>query len=280
MNIPEYWAKATEVVSQNRGRTLDLSAWGWSSEGQAEAEAHARRRLSTMIEKVEAGEELARGYGYGNRPLREEIVEILDTTEDGAAVVTRNVYGCLVLNAQSALFLDVDLPKRTLADRLRGLLGRAGSSPEARVLDRLEELLRQVRGASFRIYRTAAGFRVLGTDPAFPQGDRTATELLADPVVDSAYAKLCGVQQSYRARLTPKPWRCGCERPPARFPFASESERVRHSGWLEEYERASAAKATCALVREVGWGRVSSEIAAVLELHDRTTRVGSDLPLA
>ena len=280
MNIPPYWAKARAEVSQNWGRKSDLCAWGWSAEGQAQAEDHARRRLSSLLARIEAGERLPRGYGYGNRPLREEIVDRIDAASGGTAVVTRNAYGCLVLNTENVLFLDIDIPRRSATGLLRSLLGGAKPSPEEKILAQLKDLLRQVGNASFRIYRTAAGYRVLATDPTYAQGDRTVLSLLAHPLVDRAYAKLCEVQQSFRARLTPKPWRCGCERPPSRFPFHDESDQIKYNEWLADYDHAAATHSTCALVEEVGWGRVGSEIAPLLALHDRIARVDSGLPLA
>jgi hypothetical protein len=281
MNIPRYWARASAEVPQGKGKPLALSACGWSLEGQMAAEAHARERLAAVVARVQAGEPLPQGYGYGDRPVREEIVqEVGSRSGDGPAVITRNSYGALVLNATKALFLDVDIPARTFGERIRRLFGSAEPSPEERVKARLKDVLQQVSHASFRLYRTAAGFRVLATDPEFPLGDQTVAGLLADPIVDRAYARLCEVQKSYRARLTPKPWRCGCKRPPHRFPFASDSDRRAFDLWVKAYERAAATRATCALLEEIGSGRLHRDVAPLLAIHDDVAKVSSGLPLA
>src|SRR5712692_10909752 len=80
-----------------------------------------------------------------------------------SAVVTRNGYGSLVLNADRAMFVDVDLPRASFASRFGAWLGVARHRPEAETLARLKTVLASVSGSSFRIYRTAAGFRVLAT---------------------------------------------------------------------------------------------------------------------
>lgn len=279
MEIPAYWVKASTEESPGSPLPSKYSAWGWSSRNRAAAEEHANRRLASFVARIEAGEKLPRGYAYGNRPLREEILQEL-STGNGAAIVSRNAYGSLVLNTEDALFLDIDIPTQSLIDRIRGFFGKRRPSREVQLLTQVREVLQGVAGASFRVYRTAAGIRVLGTDRTYPQGDQVAADLLSHSLVDRAYARLCEVQKSYRARLTPKPWRCGCDRPRVRFPYGNDSEQASFDQWLAVYEEASASRATCTLIEEVGWGRVSSEIAPIVELHDRATRIDSALPLA
>ena len=279
MNIPSFWAKASTEVFPDSSQFSSISAWGWSSRDLPAASDHARKRLAALVARIEAGEDLPRGYLYGNRPLREERLREI-ATGNGAAVITRNAYGSQILNTEDALFLDIDFPATTFAERLRRLFGKKRPSREAEVLSQVRELLLGVSGASFRVYRTAAGIRVLGTDRTYPQSCRTAAQLLAHPLVDPAYAKLCEVKKSYRARLTPKPWRCGCDTTDVRFPFETDRERSRFDQWLATYEEASANHATCTLIEEVGRGQVASELAPLVELHDHATRIDSGLPLA
>jgi hypothetical protein len=87
--------------------------------------------------------------------------------DEVVGIVTRNSYGSLVLNAARALFVDVDLPQESLGARLGAWLGMTRHRPEAETLARLKAVLACAGGSSFRIYRTAAGFRVLATDPVF-----------------------------------------------------------------------------------------------------------------
>ncbi len=60
----------------------------------------------------------------------------------------------------------------------------------------------------WRIYRTRAGLRLLAThalfDPETAAADGVFDALGADPL----YRQLCKTQKCFRARLTPKYWRC------------------------------------------------------------------------
>jgi hypothetical protein len=131
-----------------------------------------------------------------------------------------------------------------------------------------------------RVYRTRAGYRYLVTHHVFDPTGAPAHDAMAVLGVDEKYRALCRVQQSFRARLTPKPWRIGLAAPKPRWPFASAEEEAEMNAWLEEYARASAGHAVCELVEELGSGVVHAEVAPVLALHDEMTGVGSGLPLA
>ena len=74
MKIPKYWASRVQVVTQDDGPDLRLASWQWSDASIEEAQQRADLRLASLALKVAAGEELNR-YGYGERPLREEITQ-------------------------------------------------------------------------------------------------------------------------------------------------------------------------------------------------------------
>jgi hypothetical protein len=62
----------------------------------------AADRLAALFEADNLPDEK---YGYGNRPMREPVTkEIRNAAGELAAAVTRNSYGCHVLNASGALF--------------------------------------------------------------------------------------------------------------------------------------------------------------------------------
>ena len=282
MNIPRFWAPARGEAKRGR-TTLELIAWGWSDASRAEAEAKAREGLGRMLARVLRGEELPRGYGYGSRPLREEILdELRGDAGELAGVVTRNAYGAKVLNAAHALFIDVDLPVAPRAGLLQRWLGRGAAQPDPAeaAQARLREVLRAQPGPSFRLYRTAAGFRVLATDPLYEPGDPAARALLERAGADPAFVRLCGAQRSFRARLTPKPWRCGRPLPPGRYPREDPRTSAAFAAWLRDYEAASASRATCAYLETVGRERVHPELAPLLRLHDEATGASSGRPLA
>jgi hypothetical protein len=280
VNIPRFWAPARGEARRGR-TTLALLCWGWSNESRAEAEARARETLGRLVERVLRGEDPPRGYGYGTRPLREEIAQEL-RGDDGelAGVVTRNAYGALVLNAARALFIDVDLPPVRRAGLFRRWFGPSEPDPAEGVLARLRDTLRAQPGVSFRVYRTAAGFRVLATDPPFEPGDAASRALLEKAGADPAFVRLCGLQQSFRARLTPKPWRCGRPLPPNRYPREDADAAARFARWLADYEAASASYATCRFLECVGRERVDPALAPLLRLHDERSGASSGRPLA
>ena len=83
--------------------------FGWSDASQADAQANADARAAAVLERVLAGESLARRErkvpfnGADGLPIREEIV-----ARNGDVVITCNSYGARCLNSPNALFADVD----------------------------------------------------------------------------------------------------------------------------------------------------------------------------
>ena len=276
MQIPRHWARVKGATEDPSGKPYALSVWGWSANSKAEAAQVAERRLAEARARIGRGAPRHEAYFYGKTPLREEIVRAIGG--DGSAVVTRNRYGALVLNAARVPFIDVDLPESGGLG-LRALFGKR-PDPAAAVLDRVREACARARGASFRIYRTAAGFRVLATDLTLDPQSARAEELLAGFGADPFFTKLCKLQASFRARLTPKPWRCGCLSPSTPYPREDAGAQRKHEAWRSEYEAAIRSKATCSLVESVGFGRTSEEARAIVDEHDRVCRVGETLPLA
>lgn len=122
MLIPRCWAKADGEYKAPDNRQFKFSVWGWGAD-DASAKREAASRLQRLLERVRRGDQLNRAYGYGNRPLREEILQILG---DGApmeptAILTRNRYGAVVLNTARLMFLDVDIPAEGMFKHLRRL---------------------------------------------------------------------------------------------------------------------------------------------------------------
>jgi hypothetical protein len=207
-------------------------------------------------------------YGYADRPLREPVLrEIRDSAGEISAVVTRNSYGCHVLNTVQAMFVDVDLPE--------GAESLADAS-----IAKADAWARRQPGWGWRVYRTQAGLRLLATHQLFHPEDPTCQEVFQATGCDPLYQKLCQTQRCFRARLTPKPWRCELPNPPSRWPFDDARDEKRYSQWDARYQSACAAWATCQLVKTVGSGEIHEAIAPLIALHDDVSRVRSNLPLA
>ena len=280
MRIPRYWARAEEQAPPNYEGVRRVTMWGWSDDSQVDAERDARQRLTELLDRLRQGLGFPKGYAYGTRALREEILEELrDRSGTIDTLLTRNSYGSVVLNAGQVLFVDIDVPWPTTGQRLARLFGSQKPTPEAATLTRIRDVLRNDRDGSYRIYRTAAGFRVLATDPLFTPASPTAEHLMKALDADPAFIQLCRVQESFRARLTPKPWRCGQPNPPSSFPRDADDQAA-FARWRDAYDRAAESKATCRFVEAIGWGGTHPDAVKIVDVHDRTTKAATALPLA
>lgn len=108
MLIPYFWAEA-RLQNKLPKRQITVRRWGWSDSSQEDAQALADQRAQEAMERIVSGEELRRrepkaAYDCADGvPIREEVV-----SRHGNAVITRNSYGCLCLNAPNVFFADVD----------------------------------------------------------------------------------------------------------------------------------------------------------------------------
>ncbi|HEX2093180.1 MAG TPA: hypothetical protein VHG28_12295 [Longimicrobiaceae bacterium] len=314
MLIPRYWSRAESEVLSPSGKLIRFHVWRGSRTGMEEARALANEAVERMADRIRRGEGFPERYSYGDRPLREEVVREIGAAPGGDgpdAAITRNSYGALVLNAARVFFIDVDVPPAQgngspspLWKLLEGVLGRsaadalpagvrsllegiigpatptAPADPASAALERLHRWIAGRHDWRVRVYRTHSGLRYLVTHalfaPADPEAQAAMTALGADP----QYIRLCSAQKSFRARLTPKPWRIGVENPPVRFPYEEPEEEREIREWEARYDRASARYASCHLLEEIGSGADHPEVSPLLALHDEHTRATSGLPLA
>jgi hypothetical protein len=257
--------------------TICNSSLGSDVDAAAAALA-ARSRLAAAAQQRERSEPREPYYGIENR--HEEVLRDILSAGRVAGVVTRNHYGSLVLNAASALFIDVDVsPPAPFSTSAHGR-GEAFEARYRRVLDDLRVVLASERRTGFRIYRTRAGFRILGTTHEFLPGSHESERLMNLVGADAAFVDLCRIQNSFRARLSPKPWRCGARRPPHAFPRQSAHEQRRFADWLSQYEHVCRGRATCQYLGRIGPEDTHEGIRQVIEFHDCETRAYEPLPLA
>jgi hypothetical protein len=88
------------------------------------------------------------------------------------------------------------------------------------------------------------------------------------------------MQESFRARLTPKPWRCGLPVPPGMFPFETPEDVARFQDWERNYTAAIQPYATCQYLVSFGNSPMASGFEELVQYHDQETRATSLLPLA
>ena len=280
MNFPKFWAKGTSG---------DFSCWRWSFQNLAEAQALANEAARQLAQRFRDGVYPKQGgHYYPDRPAREQILQEITDARGLSAVVTRNSYGCLVLNTARAMFVDIDLPeppKPRGGGFLSKLFGKPAPqlpqpNPEYEALARVENWTRNNSPWGWRVYRTRLGLRLLATQGPVESDSRTTDEVFEALGADPLYRKLCKTQKCFRARLTPKPWRCGQGRLNHRWPWLTPREEQKFQKWQTAYQSASAEWATCAFVRLIGNESVHPEVQVIIKLHDEATRANSELPLA
>ena len=281
MKLAKYWVWDSVTANGVRVRCR-----GWSNESEAAAHRKAQQIGETMARRIASGDmdTAETGYLYGDRPLPEPVLETL-----AGGLITRNAYGAAVLNTSALMFLDVDRedpvqapPALDLLSGLRSLFGKPSAAPQAQpspVVAEMEAIARR-NGVGLRIYRTAAGFRGIVTNRRFTPGSDEAQRLLKEFGCDPLYIRLCEAQESFRARLTPKPWRCGLYPLPVKFPIEGQAAEGIVQDWLRRYESNCARNATCRFVHTTGPEATDPELAALIARHDRDTKANTEMPLA
>ena len=284
MRFPRHWARGSAEARGADGDVVSASCWRSSDISVADALAVATDAARRVARRIVEGGDRADRYAYGDQPLREEVLEPIGSLD--RAVITRNAYGCRVLNAARVLFVDVDFPEpragAALARGLRRLFRRdAGADPaETAALARIAAWLASRPDWGLRVYRTRGGLRLAAMHDVFDPTAPTTGESMSGLGCDPLYLRLCRAQQSFRARLTPKPWRCGARVPPVRFPFETSAEDRAFRAWRADYDERQRRFATCALLETLGASTRNREVEEILAVHDAETRATSGLPLA
>jgi hypothetical protein len=284
MKIPKYWAQGTAKVRGDRGE-FELTMWQWSDTSQAEAAQAAEARARDVAARFTSFAALNR-YGYADRPLREEIVDVIKGSDGReSAIVTRNSYGALVLNATRVMFIDIDFETKAKPSGLSSIMKRISNKepvpePVTQHLDQIEAWAHQHPQWNIRVYRTYGGLRGVITNELFDPTDPASTEILQSLNSDPLYVKLCRAQECFRARLTPKPWRCGSFVPPWRYPWPTPAAEMDQRKWEKTYQSAADRYTTCQLVKEFGSASAPLDIARIIDLHDRYARRGVSYNLA
>jgi hypothetical protein len=288
VKIPRYWSRATADDTNRDGKKLSISCWRSSDASQSEAHEFALAAASRALANLLRGTPLNR-YTYGQLPLREEVLNsINDGQGEAFLAVTRNNYGAVILNTARVAFMDLDFPENHAGGQLQQLFARwfgsrvpcPDAQRESEIWQRLERFVAVKPDHGFRVYRTFAGLRAIATHDLFAPTSPATLEMLEHLGTDPLYVRLCKVQDCFRARLTPKPWRCGCIPNPVRWPRQDAEQQSQFEKWDADYTAAQAKFATCRLLGTLGRDSVRPEVAQVIQLHDRMTRCHEPLSLA
>jgi len=277
MNFPQFWA---------RGTSGKFFCWRWSTQSLAEAQSLADQAAQQLADRFRSGDFPPKHGGYyPDRPFREQVMqEIKSGSGETAAVVTRNSYGCLVLNTARVMFVDIDLPEPKPRGLFKRLFGKPDLTPppnhQSAAMAKIETWTRNHPEWGWRIYRTRAGLRLLATQALVDADSDVADGVFEALGSDPLYRKLCKTQKCFRARLTPKPWRCGVHSKPQRWPWLDSKAEKRFEKWEAQYQSFAFNWATCELISQIGNTTVHAEVQSVVKLHDDGTKVGSKLQLA
>ena len=275
MKFAKYWSEAFVAVDEAIFGTPKLSTWGASNESQAQAGINASERATRLGQLISRGFDALHEYEYWNGYIREEVIEeILAVDGRVLGVLTRNSYGATVLNTESVLFGDIDIAEPGFFSKLLQLVGQP-KKDKVWFVSQIEQYQKQNPAYTFKVYETFAGLRVVVTNQVFENYSDSAKAIFSSLGVDPLYVKLCKAQSCFRARLTPKPWRIGLERPASRFPRHGQSEISDFAGWLKNYELASRNVSTVKLVATFGNAREHPDVDRVLEVHDKYARTSS-----
>jgi len=108
MKIPKFWSKGTADGKTRDGQATSFSCWRSSDTSEADAHESALSAAKRVLDALLSGRKMDR-YAYGCMALREEVMNRVEDGQGGTiAVVTRNLYGSLVLNTERVMFVDID----------------------------------------------------------------------------------------------------------------------------------------------------------------------------
>jgi hypothetical protein len=276
MKIPPFWAKETFSDTDPKGRKHSFIATGWSFTSLDEAKANAIERAKKIFDFVTNGRSPCTYEDYLDQPVREEILEEIPNSDKQIGLITRNRYGSLVLNTAQVAFVDVDFPplySSGLKEWIVWLFQPSKKREKQKALQdntqqTIDDWAKKNPARGFRLYRTCAGFRLLFTDRLYiPTGPET-TRLLEELGSDRLYRTLTFKQECFRARLTPKPWRCNCRRPGIYFPWATPDHEKKYRAWEQIYKKASSGYRTCDMIKQYGPHTSDRVIQKIIDIHD------------
>jgi hypothetical protein len=239
MRFPKFWKQV-----ENESRSV--SARGWSDISPEEAEPNAKRRLERILTALKSNglDALRRDYQYviDNTVCEFVVDHVQDSDGNEIGEISRNSYGSLILNTPRLMIIDIDCEEPKHQTGLLSFLFGKKPMDSKSEQDRIEHLKRwqaEHPEYSFRVYRTAAGLRVIVPNRVIDVIDHSILRMMEELDSDPLYRELCRSQKCFRARLTPKPWRVGINPPVQKFPFRNQQEESQFDAWFERYLQQS-----------------------------------------
>jgi hypothetical protein len=266
MRFPTFWKK----VKNARGTVV---ARGWSDVSAQEAAQRAEARLQKILQALGSRRQndLQRYPYEADDVICEEVVQRIGEAEQEIAILSRNAYGALVMNARHMMFIDIDFPAIPRQSWLSKLFRSPPIDPlqvQLQTLERIKEWQAAHDDWTLRLYRTFAGLRVIVVNHSFDHVDATVLLHMQQLGCDELYIKLCKTQACFRARLSPKPWRVGMPNPPMCFPFETHDHHHAFDQWLEQMTAQSSGFSVCIYLETLGRAEILAEHRPLIEIHD------------
>lgn len=268
MEVQEYLTQLILQANPDRDNSDVLSRWtGRLSLQERNALAYLSRVPLGDTSFAPQWYDLENGqYSVANEPVVQEIS--FEGQQQG--VITRNRYGCLVLNCDRMMIVDVDIAAPG-QDKIQDCVPSSQVAlGQEQAIAAVESLVQQFPQLGFRVYRTRNGLRHLCTTQLFDPLDSATHRIMSSLYVDPLYLKLCRFQACFRARLTPKPWRVDDE-------YEERFVYDRMTGLVLPH---SSAYAVCHLIEVLGNSETLPQFEPLLQTHDsycRVSRLGLEL---
>ncbi len=278
MRFPKYLASV-------RNETGRVKARGWSDQSQEEADQRAHTRLDRILSALRSRQvdRLDRYVYEVDQVISEEVIDQISNGDKLLAVISRNGYGALIMNAAEMMFVDIDFPRQPVKRSLFAWFQKKSPElppPETLVLDKCRAWQTHHPTFALRVYRTFAGMRLIIANQRFAEVDDSVVQMMQELGCDDLYIRLCKSQRCFRARLTPKPWRMKMENPPSRSSWNEAEKLAEYESWVREYVSNAARFAACRYLETLGPNDIDPGMVELIELHDRLSGSSSDLPLA
>lgn len=276
---PRFTAYAVSCI-ERAGKKFFRGASGVSALSEADAMAQARQaaqRRSVLASEGQPVRHMLDRYPYPERTVVEPVVQRLAAPDNAArelARLTRNAYGATVLNAYNVMFVDVDTTDDT-SNTIDEVIVE-----KQRAVEALGRVCAARGDLHFRVYATKAGLRYLCTSRLFDPTAAETQELMELLLSDKRYRVLCRVQKCFRARLTPKPWRCEVSAAPSSGLFGALKSLLgaRNAG---SSGTGGTEFVACRFLEEVGRSSVRhADAQAIIRLHDSLSGAFANKPLA
>lgn len=275
MKFAKFWDRIKIPVDKQFFGQSTVSIWGASNESATQANNNAESRAQKFKQLIASDDMRLQDYEYWNGYIREEVVEEIQSSDGRVlAVLTRNSYGALVLNTESVFFGDIDVTDSSFISRIFEKFGKKNKD-KAYYIQKVEEFQKDNQQYSITVYETCAGLRIVITNQLFDSNSSTVNTIFSSLGTDPLYVMLCKHQSCFRARLSPKPWRVGLERPTSRFPRSLPAEKDDFEKWLKNYNEVSSDFSVVKLLAKFGSDRQHKDVDRVLAVHDQYSCIKS-----